>query len=70
MTVGQLIYTMRADDLTPEQAAEDMDLPLAQIKEAQVYYQLHRDLIEQEAEEEKQALRCEGIPLEPASLPR
>ena len=28
MTVGQLVYKMRANDLSTEQAAEDMELPV------------------------------------------
>lgn len=70
MRVGQLIYTMRANQLSAEEAAEDMDLPLAQVKEAQVYYQVNRELIEQEAEEEKQNLIAGGISLEPLHLSR
>src|SRR6266487_39902 len=34
MTVGQLMSTIRADRLTPEQASEEFDLPLAAIYEA------------------------------------
>jgi uncharacterized protein (DUF433 family) len=69
MTVGQLIYKMRANQLSDEEAAKDMDLPLTQIKEAQVYYQTHRDLIESEAEEEKQELLSKGVKLEPGHIP-
>ena len=54
MTVGQLVYKMRANQLSVEQAAEDMDLPVRQVMEALAYYQVHRDLIESEMEEEKQ----------------
>lgn len=70
MRVGQLIYTMRANGLSAEEAAEDMDLPLEQVREAQVYYQVNRELIEQEAEEEKQHLIAAGISLEPLHLSR
>jgi uncharacterized protein (DUF433 family) len=70
MRVGQLIYTMRANDLTAEEAAADLDLPLAQIREAEVYYQINRELIKREAEEEKQRLLTEGVVLEPGDLPR
>ncbi len=54
ITVGQLAYKMRANQMTAEQAARDMDLPLEQVLEAMVYYQTHRQLIESEMEEEKQ----------------
>jgi len=69
MTVGQLVYTMRANRMSPEEAAEDMDLPLEQVLEALAYYQAHRSLIESEAEEEKQYLVSEGVQLEPAAVP-
>ncbi|HJW89029.1 MAG TPA: hypothetical protein VJ436_00160, partial [Anaerolineales bacterium] len=63
--VGQLVYKMRANGLNPEQAAKDMDLPVEQVKEALAYYEIHRDLIESEQEEEKQFLRSHGVELEP-----
>jgi hypothetical protein len=56
MRVGQLIYTMHANDLTAKEAEVDLDLPLAQVREAEVYYQINRELIEREADEEKQAV--------------
>ena len=52
MTIGQLISTMQANHLTPDEAADDLDLPVEQVKEALAYYELHRDLIEAEAREE------------------
>jgi uncharacterized protein (DUF433 family)/lipid-A-disaccharide synthase-like uncharacterized protein len=54
MTVSQLVYTMRANQMSAEQAAEDMDLPLEQVLEAMTYYETHRSLIKNEVEEEKQ----------------
>ena len=69
MTVGQLVYSMRANNLSAEEAAADMDLPVEQVREAQVYYEIHRDLIEREADEEKQYLLTGGVPLEPAPVP-
>ena len=65
MTVGQLVYKMRANELSTEQAAEDMDLPEMQVREALAYYQTHRELIETEMEEEKQYLLSRGVDLEP-----
>ncbi len=70
MRVGQLIYTMRANKLSAEDAALDMDLPVAQVREAQVYYEVNRELIEREAEDEKQRLLKAEIKLEPPHLPR
>lgn len=68
MTVGQLVYKMRANQLTPEQAAKDMDLPVQQVMEAMAYYHTHRELIESEMEEEKQYLLSHGVELEPESV--
>ena len=69
MTVGQLVYKMRANQLSIEQAAEDMDLPAKQVMEAVAYYQTHRDLIESEMDEEKQYLLSQGVELEPRTVP-
>ncbi|RME51438.1 MAG: DUF433 domain-containing protein [Caldilineae bacterium] len=52
MTVGQLVATMKANRLSPEEAAEDLNLPLEQVYEALLYYDLHRDLVEAELREE------------------
>lgn len=37
MTVGQLVATMRANKLSPEEAADDLSLPIAQVQEALAY---------------------------------
>ncbi len=52
MTVGQLVATMKANHLSPEEAAQDLDLPLEQVREALTYYDLHRDLVDMELREE------------------
>jgi uncharacterized protein (DUF433 family) len=70
MTVGHLVSTLRANRYTPEQASEEMDLPLAAIYEALAYYAEHRGLIEMEASEERRRLGQRGYPLEPKDLPR
>lgn len=57
MTVGQVVTTMQANALSPEEAAADMDLPLAQVREALVYYDLHRDLVDLELREEVSRVR-------------
>ena len=54
MTVGQLVHKMRANELSAERAAADMDLPVEQVLEALAYYQTNRELIESETAEEKQ----------------
>src|SRR5262245_15537451 len=56
MTVGQLVSTIRANRYTPEQASEQLELPLPAINEALAYYQEHRELIEMEASEERRRL--------------
>jgi uncharacterized protein (DUF433 family) len=68
MRVGQLIYKMRANHLSTEEAATDMDLPLDQVREAQVYYQINRSLIEREADEEKERLVARGMDLESGDI--
>ena len=68
MTVGQLIYTMRANGLSAEDAAADLNLPVAQVHEAQAYYQVHQELVEADAEEEKRLLRSQGVQIEPPSV--
>ena len=60
ITVGQLISTIQANCLTPKEAADDLELPVEQIKEALTYYELHRDLIEAEAWEEIARLAAKG----------
>jgi uncharacterized protein (DUF433 family) len=70
MTVGQLVYTIRAEKYTPEQASEDFDLPIDAIHEALTYYAENRALIEHEVNEERRHAREMGIPLEPEDLHR
>jgi len=57
LTVGQLVYSMRADHLLPEHAAERYNLPLEAIQEALGYYHAHREGIDAEAEAEKRYLQ-------------
>lgn len=70
LTVGQLVSTVRANQYTPEQASEEMEIPLATIYEALLYYSENRDLIEMEASEERRRMGERGYPLEPKDLPR
>lgn len=69
LRVGQLIYKMRANGLTDEEAAEDMGVPLAQVREAKLYYQINRELVEQENAQDKERLDMAGVSLEPGDLP-
>jgi uncharacterized protein (DUF433 family) len=70
LTVGQLMSTVRANALTPEQTADAFDLPLAAIQEAVSYHEQNRSLIELEATEERSRLAQKGYKLEPQPLPR
>jgi uncharacterized protein (DUF433 family) len=69
MTVGQLVSTVRANRYTPEQASEELELPVSAINEALACYAEHRDLIEMEASEERRRLAERGSALEPKDLP-
>ena len=70
LTVGQLVSTLRANRMTPEQASDNLDLPLAAICEALTYYAENHGLIELEASEERRRLAQRGLPLEPKDLSR
>jgi uncharacterized protein (DUF433 family) len=61
LTVGHLVMTMRANRLSPEQAAEELDLPIEAIREAQAYFDQNREIIAQEAAEERRALTDGGF---------
>ncbi|HVB09145.1 MAG TPA: hypothetical protein VNM16_02120 [Bacillota bacterium] len=65
LSVGQLVAAMRANDLTPEQAALDLDLPLAQITEALGYYAEHQGLVDAELRADRQRLVARGYAVEP-----
>lgn len=69
MSVGQLVYDMRANHQTAQHAAEDRALPLDQVLEALAYYESHREVVDSEMAEEKQHLLAAGVRLEPETLP-
>ena len=56
---------MLANELTPEEVAENKDLSLAAVKEAIAYCESHQDLLRKEAQIERQRLESKGISLEP-----
>jgi uncharacterized protein (DUF433 family) len=70
ITVGQLVSTVRANQLSPEQASADLELPVEAIQEALAYYEENRALIQMEAAEERRWLAEQGYPLEPKDLSR
>ena len=61
-------YLVTSNDLGPEEAAEDFDLPLAQVEEALAYYDTHRDLVDTELREEKSYLQRKGYAVEPTAV--
>ena len=63
MTVGHLIYSMRASNQLddPERAARNFDLSVEQIKEALDYYRVNRHIIEADVDEEKRWLVERGL---------
>ena len=63
MTVGQLVATMCANGLTPEQAADDLDLPLAYSAEALLYYAEQHDLVDEELREDRRRLEAKATRL-------
>jgi len=61
MTVGQLASTVYANNLTVEEASENLELPIEAIQEALRYYEQNRELIQAEAAEERRRLAERGI---------
>ncbi len=67
LLASTLWQDMAANQMTPEQAADNWDLPLAAIHEAIHYCETHQDLIQLEADEERYRLQEQGVSLEPSS---
>ncbi|MEZ2238476.1 DUF433 domain-containing protein [Microcoleus sp.] len=55
---------MTANGMSPEQAAENWDLPLSAIYEAIDYCESHQELLKLEADEERYRLEAKGVKLE------
>ncbi|MCC3414043.1 MAG: hypothetical protein JGK24_20595 [Microcoleus sp. PH2017_29_MFU_D_A] len=55
---------MTANGMSPEQAAENWDLPLSAIYEAIDYCENHQELLKLEADEERYRLEAKGVRLE------
>ncbi len=60
MSVGQLVATMRANGLSTQEAAVDLQIPLSHIQEALSYDELHHDLIDAELREDRRYLQEKG----------
>lgn len=56
---------MIANQMSPEEAAENWNLPLAAIHEAVCYCESHQELLKLEAQEERYRLEEQGVDLEP-----
>lgn len=56
---------MIANDMTPEEVADNWDVPLEAVRESIQYCETYQDLLKQEAETERRHLEERGIPLEP-----
>jgi hypothetical protein len=67
-SLATLWRDMIANDMTPEQAADNWDLPLAAIQEAIQYCEIHQDLLRLEAEEEQYRLQEQGVSFEPSAV--
>lgn len=56
---------MLVNDLTPEETADNWDLPIAAIHEVIRYCESHQELLKMEADEERYRLEEQGVSLEP-----
>ena len=61
MTVWNLVAWMQTNSFTPEQAANDFELPVEAIYEAISYYRTHKSLVDAETNEERKRLQGAGI---------
>ena len=58
---------MTANQMSPEQAAQNWDLPLSAIYEAINYCENHQELLKLEADEERYRLEVKGVQVEPTN---
>jgi uncharacterized protein (DUF433 family) len=61
MTARHLVGSMKANQLNEEAAASDYRLPLAAVREALVYVERNRELLETETEIERLMLKRGGV---------
>ena len=61
MTARQLVGSMKANDLDEAAAAADYSLPVEAVREALVYVEKNRELLETEAEIERLMLKRGGV---------
>ncbi|MBD2302547.1 hypothetical protein [Nostoc sp. FACHB-190] len=55
---------MMVNQMSPEEAAENWDLPISAIYEAISYCESHQELLKLESDEERHRLEAKGVPLE------
>lgn len=58
LTVWHVVGRMQACGYSSAEAAEQFDLPLAAVLEAEDFYQRHKDLVDAETAEEGRRLRA------------
>jgi hypothetical protein len=61
LRASRLVAWMESEELTPEEAANDRDLPLAAVLQAIDYVKGHIELIAQERSREQQLLQDRGL---------
>ncbi|PIG94341.1 hypothetical protein [Gloeocapsopsis sp. IPPAS B-1203] len=59
---------MVTNQLSPEQAVEKWDLPLAAICDILQYYESHQELLKLEADEERYRLEVKGVLFKPTNI--
>lgn len=69
LTVRQLLGTVKANKLSPEQAARDLDLPVEAVEEALRYAADNKQLLDDEAAHERVLLRQKGYGLGARAVP-
>lgn len=64
LTAFGLWMDMMVNEMTPDEAADNWDLPLEAVREIIEYCQTHLPLLKREAQEERHRLEEKGINLE------
>ena len=63
-----LWVNMKVNEMTPAEAADNWELPLAAIHEVIEYCETNQELLKREALEERRRLEEKGVRLEPQTL--
>lgn len=69
IAVGHLMGWLAANHATPEETAENFDVPAAQMLEVITYYNAHRDFVDGEFAAQAAAARRQGIPFDSSQNP-